>query len=262
MIDVHFKKLNYLKNYIYLLVLVSLFASCQQASEVLLTAPLSDYMPLHIGKTITYRLDSTVFPKNGSVIEVHKYQVKHTITKETTDNAGKKTFVVTRYINDENASGSWQSNGTYLITVYDKSIDVIDNNLRVTVLQSPLSVNYTWPGNSHLPFAPYNQLFEMGAGNDMNRWDFSYSNFGNETILGKQVSDVWTVKQNDETLNIPPTAQTQYGSKEVSIEKYARGIGLVFKDFQLYEFQKGNADTGNNPYYLGFGITMWMISHN
>ncbi|HOZ85791.1 MAG TPA: hypothetical protein PK191_09890 [Niabella sp.] len=239
-----------------------MFASCQQETVEFKADSLADYFPLQVGKSSTYRLDSTVFVKSGSVVEIHRYQVRHTVVKETVDNANRKTFIVQRFINNEFGTGVWQSDGTFMITPTDKSIEVVDNNLRVTVLQAPLKSDFEWKGNSKLSFAPYAQLFEMGAGNDMNKWNFIYTGFGNETYEGQQYLDVWTVEQNNETLNIPPTTGTQYGSKEVSIEKYAKGVGLVFKDFQLYEYQRGNADSGNTPYYIGFGITMWMISHN
>ncbi|MCH5600908.1 hypothetical protein [Niabella ginsengisoli] len=219
-------------------------------------------MPFQVGKSITYRLDSTVFVLSGTVEEIHKYQVKHTVLQETDNNNGSKTFVVQRLINNETATGPWLNNGTYQVVLFDNKAEVINDNLRVLALQAPLKQGFSWKGNSQLPSAPYAQLYDMAAGREMNEWDFTYTTSGNENIEGQEYQNVWTVEHHDETLNIPPTPNTSYGSKEVSSERYAKGIGLVYKDFQLYEYQGGNQESGYKPYYTGFGITMWMIAHD
>ncbi|WP_460686542.1 hypothetical protein [Niabella aquatica] len=247
--------------YLCMLFISVLLFSCNEKKEIFETDSVADYMPLVIGKSITYRLDSTVFPRGGSVIEVHKYQVKHTITGETTDNSGRKTFIVQRQINNETATGSWVSNGTYFITAYDNKIEVTDNNLRVVTLQAPLRQGFTWKGNSQLPFAPYGSLFDMSTGYDMNTWSFVYSYAANEIVEEQEYSNVWTVEQHNETINIPPTSETKIGTKEVAVEKYARGIGLVYKDFQLYEYQGAGGAGNTSAHYTGFGITMWMVGY-
>ena len=38
---------------------------------------------------------------------------------------------------------------------------------------------------------------------------------------------------------------------------YSKNIGLVYRKFELWEYQ-----TSPNTHYTGFGITMWMIDHN
>lgn len=251
-----------MKSLFYLLAACTICISCGEKKEIFQTETIATYFPVQIGKSITYRLDSTTFTKSGSEIEIHKYQVKHTIIQETTDNTGRKVYVVQRLINNENATASWENNGTYTIIPDDNTVEIIDNNMRVVTLQAPLKEGFSWKGNSQLPFAPYQQLFDMSTGYDMNTWQFSYTSFGNETIEGQSYQNVWTVEQNNETLNIPPTPETAIGSKEVSIEKYAKGIGLVYRDFQLYEYQGAGGSGNTSAHYIGFGITMWMIGHN
>ncbi|WP_114789576.1 hypothetical protein U0035_08545 [Niabella yanshanensis] len=243
--------------HLYLLFLTAALFSCTNKKETLDVEPINDYVTLQVGKSITYRLDSTVFTFNGTRIETHKYQVRHTVLKEVTDD-GQKSFMIQRLLNNETATGSWVNNGTYLVTLHENKIEVITDNLRVIALQSPLRKGFSWKGNGQLPFAPYKQLFDFSLiGYDMNSWNFSYTDFGDETIEGQSYKSVWTVAQNNEVLNMPPTANTEFATKEVSIEKYAKGIGLVYKDYQMYEYQKGTS-----AFYMGFGITMWMISHN
>jgi hypothetical protein len=44
-------------------------------------------------------------------------------------------------------------------------------------------------------------------------------------------------------------------------ELYAKGIGLVYKNLEIYERQPPNVDNPQQT-YTGFGITMWMVEHN
>lgn len=235
--------------------------SCGNKKEIFQTDALLNYMPLQVGKFITYRLDSTVFVLSGSKSEVHKYQVKHTIINETTDNTGQKMYVVQRMLNDSLASGPWINNGTYTITPYNSNIVVTNDNLAVTVLQEPLVQGFSWEGNSRLSSNPYQAFGMAAAGINMNDWVFSYTGFGNFSYQGHQYTNVWTVTQQDETINIPPTPDTQIGTKETSIERYAKDIGLVYKNYTLIEFHAKSADFPSD-YYLGFGTEMWMVDHN
>lgn len=237
------------------------FVSCSDKKEVFETEKISEYLPLQVGKYITYRLDSTVFTVSGTKSEVRKYQVKHTVVNEMLDDANNKTYLVQRAINNETASGTWSNNGSYYVTPGEKSIDVIDNNLRVTVLHAPLRADFNWNGNSKLPFDAYEQLFDFSVvGMETNKWNFRYGTAGNFSYAGREYLNVWTVEQHSDSLNIPPTPNSVVGYKEVSTEKYAKGIGLVFKNFQLYEYEVSSGSV--TPQYRGFGITQWMIDHN
>ncbi len=254
-------KTQFLKCFCYSLLLSLAFGSCGDKKEVFETEQISEYLPLQVGKYITYRLDSTVFTVSGTKTEVHKYQVKHTVAKEMLDDAGNKTYLIQRAINNEAASGAWTNNGNYYITPAEKSIDVIDNNLRVTVLQAPLKADFNWNGNSRLAFNAYEQLFDFSvAGKETNKWNFRYEGMSNFSYGGRDYPNVWTVAQHSDSLNIPPTPNSVIGYKEVSTEKYAKGVGLVFKNFQLYEYEVSSGSAV--PQYKGFGITQWMVDHN
>jgi hypothetical protein len=45
----------------------------------------------------------------------------------------------------------------------------------------------------------------------------------------------------------------------MAIEKYAKNIGLVTRDFILWEYQPPSSEPAH---FTGFGIKMWMINHN
>ena len=241
--------------------LVFAFTACENSKEEFVTETYEAYFPLQIGKSITYRLDSLVFTQSGSLIETHKYRVKHTIQSEITDAQGRKAFLVNRLINNETGTGPWLKNGNYIITPLADQVEVSENNLRVIKLHNQFKKGFSWKGNTYLPLAPYRPAYDMDAGSEMNKWQFEYSNYGDTTVNGQQYQNVWTVSQNDYVLNIPPPTPGSIGVKEVGKEQYAKGIGLVYKNLEIYERQPPNVDNPQQT-YTGFGITMWMVEHN
>jgi hypothetical protein len=240
--------------------------SCNKKEEYV-TDKLSDYIPLTAGKYITYRLDSMVFTGFGRVTEIHRYQVKHVIDKQITDNLGRPSYRVYVYIRDSAGVQPWLPAGnTYFITPLSNQMEVIENNLRFIKIHAPVKDAYTWKGNSYLPSdtcgGPYCPIYKFSNDDDIQDWDYNYSgNTGPFSYRGINYADVLNVEEADEAFNVPITVPTSYASRTRSVEKYSKNIGLVYREYTLWEYQP---NTGNpaGPYSTGFGITMWMIDHN
>lgn len=68
----------------------------------------------------------------------------------------------------------------------------------------------------------------------------------------------WTFADNINVLlnQDPFNSDLPFGSTNYSIEKYAKNIGLVYKELIMWDYQPGGA------YKTGFGILMRMIDHN
>ena len=239
--------------------LFSLF-SCTEKTEEFITEPLSDYLPLQPGKYIIYRLDSLSLTDFGQSIETHSYQVKHEVDAEITDNSGRPSYRVYRYLRNADSSGEWANNGSYYVTPLADRIEVIEDNLRFIKLHAPLREGYSWKGNSYLHLDPY-ESFRFATASYMARWDYTYDSFSSLVeYKGNKYNDVWTIEEEDDERNFPVTQPASPGSKIRSVEKYAKNIGLVFREYTIVEYEPNTS--GPNPYYRGFGITMWMIDHN
>jgi hypothetical protein len=247
-----------------------LLSSCKR-TETLESLTLNELVPLQVGKYITYRLDSTVFTNTGKTTEIHRYRVRHTIDRQSVDNQNRPAWVVVTHITDSLGVGPWVQNGTYTITQVDKRLEVTENNLRVIKLNLPTVEGFTWKGNSYLPDRPYNPLFTISIDANMSLWEFRYETVnGSETVGTNQLTDVTTVFHIDESENVPIIGRndTSFASREFSIEKYAKNIGLVYREFELWENQPRPTTTGNppqvsfNPVRDGFGVKMWMIDKN
>jgi hypothetical protein len=239
---------------------VSLY-SCTSKKEDYITEPLSDYFPLEVGKYITYRLDSLVFVDFERVPEIHRYQVKHVVDALVTDNLGRPSYRIFRYLRDSAGIENWVPNGSYFITPLDFQIEVVEDNLRFIKLHAPLRESYSWRGNKYLATDPYDLFgFAFSPDNDMWKWDYTYD-FSQSPFewQGYTYDNVYSVEQEDIADRVPIVDWTSYASRVRSVERYSKNIGLIYRDYQLWEYQP---DSAPYPFYIGFGITMWMIDHN
>lgn len=240
---------------------ISLF-SCSDKKEDLQLESVSDYIPVQVGKYITYRLDSLVFVDFQRDPETHSYLVKHVVDAQITDGQGNPSYRIYRYIKNADGSGEWNANGSYVITPFNNRIELVEDNLRFIKLQAPVREGTTWRGNTYLPTDPYDSYgFNFSNDDDIRTWDFYYQLFESSySVNGETYADVWTVEQQDDFSNVPVADPESYGYKSRSVEKYSKGIGLVYREYELWEYQPNLS--GPDPYYTGFGITMWMVDHN
>ncbi len=239
--------------------LLIFLSSCTDKKEEFVTEPLSDYLPLQPGKYITYRIDSLVFTNFDRDIETHSYQVKHVVDAEIKDNLGRPSYRIYRFLRNADGTGEWASNGSYFVTPLPDQVEVVDDNLRFIKLHAPLREGYTWEGNKYLHLDPYPST---GLSDGfLENWDYFYDSFSSSfEYNGYEYKDVWTVEEKDDSQNFPVTDPDFYGSKSRGVEKYAKNIGLVYREFMIAQYEPNTS--GPNPYYKGFGITMWMIDHN
>jgi len=245
----------------FLAIIISTLFSCNEKEEFV-TEKTEDYIPLEAGKYITYRLDSLVFTNFGRNIETHRYQVKEQVDAEITDNLGRPSYRVFRYLRDSLGTTSWQPAGTYFITRLSDQVEVIEDNLRFIKMHLPLKEGFSWKGNKYLPTGPYQPIYNFTIDNNIGDWDFYYDNFSPAFSYGSiNYSNVWTVEQIDESFNVPIANPTSYAYNLRSVEKYSKDIGLVYRQYELWEYQPNPGGSGG-PYYAGFGIKKWMIDHN
>jgi hypothetical protein len=244
-----------------LLAFALLFSSCKKETEDLNMEDVSEYQLLSSGKYITYRLDSTVFVNFGRDTEIHSFQEKHVYDTEILDAQGKPAFRVFRFTRDTAGLQPWAPAGTYFITITSNTVEVSENNLRSLVLVDPLKLDYEWKGNRYLPSEPYGIKYNFSNDDYMADWDFTYESKGDALQLKNHlVENVITIKHIDESINVPITTPTAYASINYAVDKYAKGLGLVYQELIMWEYQPNPG--GPSGYKTGFGIKRSMIDHN
>ncbi|MBN8784790.1 MAG: hypothetical protein ABS85_10810 [Sphingobacteriales bacterium SCN 48-20] len=236
------------------------FSACSNKDEDFTAPAMSEYLPLEPGRYIVYRLDSTVFTNLNRDVEIHSYQVKHVVDAQINDNLGRPSYRVYRYIRDKNGTQPWTPSGSFMVTSLSDQTEITDDNQRVIKLHVPLREGFSWKGNRYLPTNPYGGYYSFSVDDDMKNWDFYYDTFQDFSYDNRTYTDVLSVEQINESHNLPIQPNYSIASKERSVERYSRDIGLVYKEYHLWEYQ--NNSSSANPTYTGFGVTMWMIDHN
>jgi hypothetical protein len=245
----------------------SIFFGCGKTTEEFTTEHLSEYLPVQVGKYITYRLDSTVFTNFGATTEVHSFQEKHVVDAEFTDAAGRTSYRIFRFTRDTAGTQPWTPAGSYSITPGDSAMEVIENNLRFIKLVLPIKQDNTWKGNRYLPDNAFSSLYSFNNDFGMDDWDYTYSSLGESLMIGgKAYNNVLIVDGIDETLNANRSNYTVtdpkvYGSVNYLQDIYAKGIGLIAQQFIMWDYQPPNG-TNSTGSKVGFGIRRSIIDHN
>lgn len=241
-------------------ILISLLALAWQGcskSEQLSTALISEYYPMQVGKYITYRLDSTVYLSLNTVKAIKTYIVQDWVDAEITDNLGRKAYRIRRMIRSNFDTTQWTDNATFVATPLDKSLEYVDNNLRTIRLQEPIRDNFTWKGNSYI-----NSFTDQDL-QYLDNWEYFYENTNQPfTVGGKSFPETVLVNQRDEVINNPADKTTIF-SVNRSSEVFAKGIGLVYKDFLHETWQPPNSTSPGGFYEPNsYGIRLTYLNHN
>ena len=247
-------------HFLFILFAGILFSSCSKETEEFQTEALADYLPTQPGKYITYRVDSTVFINFGANIVIRSYQEKHQIDALLTDNLGRPAYRVFRYLRDEGGGDPWQPAGSYFITPLNNTVELVENNLRFLKMAAPIKEGNNWKGNRFLPADPYGSFYEFSNDDAMLDWDYIYTDNGKSVTLGgKTYPNTITVEQIKDSTNIPVINVGAYGFINYSTSTYAKGIGLIYEEVRMWEYQPPSTP---RPGYRGFGLKRSIIDHN
>jgi hypothetical protein len=239
------------------LIAVAFFSSCKKETETLNTVPVSEYIPLAVGKYITYQLDSfryKPFSLEGITIS---FQAKYIVDGEVTDNNGKPAFRIVRQLR-RNPTDAWVNDNSFMAIVYGNNFEFVENNLRFIKMRGLVKDGLSWKGNSYI-----NTSSQFSDYLYMSDWDYTFDSTGAPLTLGAfNLDNTVKVSQRDEEVGLSPEIDpsTLFYERNYGVEYYAKGIGLVYRKF-LHTRYQGNS---GNPYYEpdSKGITMVMIDHN
>ncbi|NNV57891.1 hypothetical protein [Limnovirga soli] len=201
---------------------------CAKQSATVQFPALSDYLPLQTGRVLVYRLDSSLIPLDGSDLVVKSYHAKDSIADTITDGMGRLTYRMYRFVTDTLETQPWQNIGTFLITANAQTVELLDDkNRRFVILTQPLRDGFTWPGNAYIDTKSATSPFQF-----MDGWRYQYTQFNQPITLDDALLDsTITVLQRDEISPPGPFEPQNYQQRNYAVEIYAKGIGLVYKEF-------------------------------
>lgn len=238
------------------LCLLAVMTGCKKESETLDTATLTDYFPLQTGKTFLYRLDSTVLASFGTALTVKSYLAQDSIESTFTDNQGRLSYRIFRLIRDTAGLKPWQFAATFVATPTPQSVEYVDNNLRFIKLHAPITEGYTWKGHAYIDTKSLNTTVAY-----LDEWEYEYRNVGQSYQLFNNTYDsTVTVFQQDETTPPGPFDPNNYQQRNIGTEVYAKGVGMIYKEFLHWTWQTTPPPA---KYEDGsYGVKLRLISHN
>jgi hypothetical protein len=210
--------------------------SCKKQTATLSLPQPNDYYPTDSGMVLIYHLDSTLTYNFGATLITKSYLLKDSIGGSFNDNAGCLSYLVYRFITDTLQTQPWQAASTYYITpnASNKDIEVMDdNNLRFIKLKEPVQNDFSWNGNAFIDTKSATSPYQY-----MDGWNYTYANVNMPfTVLKGTLDSTLTINQVDDGPDADNFDQSNYAERRYSVEVYAKGIGLVYKDFLHWTWQ-------------------------
>jgi hypothetical protein len=203
-----------------------LFFSCKK-DKVIPPPDLGyDYYPAKIKSYVVYDVDSIVYHQlgqsgGGSDTARFKFQIKEVMDTLITDNQNRPTVKIIRYKKKYNAAVpysamTWTLQDVWVANKTATDVEVVEENIRYTKLAFPASLSASWNSTAHA---------------DTVEVDYQYTAFdAAATLNGNSFSKTLTA-----TLKTPNSSAISFQNY---YEQYARGVGLICKHIEDYQYSQ------------------------
>ncbi len=196
----------------------------------------NDYYPLAIGKTSIFDLDSVIYdPISASVsrIDTYRWQAREIMSDTTVTKDKAVTFIVDRSIRAK-ATDNWTPRETFGASLTADQALLYENNLTFIKFPTYFDVGTNWDGNLYndvsIKLEVAGEILEPFS----KKWTYEVLSYAKAEKIGtKDYADVLTVQAQSD-----PKILTE---KRYSLEKYAKGIGLVYREIKILDTQKLDA---------------------
>lgn len=217
--------------------LLTALTGCESKSEFETPLPRlgSTYMPLSIGKFIEYEADSIIYdPQPNKVIKIDtiRFWSRDVITDSLRDASGQLTYTI-EHFERKDTTQTWQIKRVWSAAHAVDYVERSEENLRYLKMPQIFQEKTNW--NAHVFI---NTDLEIKVADEAilpfsKRWFFNIESFGKAETLNNQIySDVLTIKGQIDT--------RIFNERRYTLEKYAKGIGLIFKEIYILDSQNIN----------------------
>ena len=245
------------------LLVILVIPGCKKETASFSSDQPSEYFNLAPGKYIIYDLDSTLYINFGQTDTVVHYLAKDLVDTLVTDNLNRPAWRVIRYLREAQSTNDadWTPKLTYLIIPGEKSVEVVENNMRYLKVQLPVTTGFQWKGNSSLPTSPYESIYQFSNDEDIQYWTYNYDAINEAADVNSNIyENTISITQAADSVNVPIDFPEVFAYRNLWTEKYAKGIGLIYKEVSMWEYQPPNG--GSPGYRVGYGLTLRIREHN
>jgi hypothetical protein len=229
-------------------------AGCKQDTDSTKLSPyLYDYLPVDIGHYVIYDVDSTnykfILPDSQYITPVH-YQIRELVQDTFYDNLGHLSYrleIAKRYDTTQPfnvVDRAWYS------ALYTNRYEKVEDDLRFIKFVFPPLNGVNWQGNTYLPATDTtSDTYQVYAG-----WTYTFTSVNAPaTINGLHF---------DSTAVVTEVNQQNLIDKKLSVETYARHVGLVDKEWVVLDKQDVSSSWDAPNQATGFIISMKIHSYN
>ena len=183
-----------------------------------------EYYPLEPGHWIEYDVDSIIFSDIALptvIIDTISYQIREEIASTFYDNEGRETYRIERFRRNSD-DDAWIINRVWSLNFETNNLQKVEDDLRFVKLVFPPRRNKKWLGNTFIQTTEELEYLED--------WEYKYSEI-DEPLSIAGISF-------DSSLTVLQEADSTLLEKTYSIERYAKNVGLVYKELQVLETQR------------------------
>jgi len=187
-----------------------------------------EYFPVDIGYEWVYKVDSVLVAQGGLANVESSSFVKEEIVELLSDGDEKKYKIERSYKKD--STSQWRVTDIWTTTTSTEKAIRTEDNLSFIKLVFPAVDGTKWDGNA---FFDSSNLFPVAAENltVYQDWEYKINEVDEQIIGGIFYDDVIDVSHIDDE---------NFISKRFSSESYAKGIGLVSRNMEIYDSQNGD----------------------
>ena len=271
-----YTNMSFTKNQITGLALIGLIIFAGISCEKLVESPQDlslSYYPLKLGGYKIYQVDSVVYDEYNCLVDTVNYQLKEIYTDTIYDGEGALSYRIER-LKSVDTGATWNLQSVWFEKYADYQIQRVQDNQRFILFTFPAKMNRKWDG---LVYIRKDTLISLRGGSiDMFKdWDdFEMME------IDEPYADYTNLITYDSTILIIQADKINNIERRYSIERYAKNIGLIYKeqlilDTQCRLDQFGNktcSDVGDLSQCLfktweekaekGFIVKQVLIEHN
>lgn len=237
-----------------LLLMMMLAPSCKDKVDDYQFVYEYDYYPLDSGRYVIYDVDSILYRSVGTVnggfqqfIDTIRYQLKESYVGAYYDSFQGNLKYRIEYFRRKNQDEAWKTDRVWYALKTTTTLQRQEDDLRFIKLVFPARENFTWDGTSLIP--------KTGLYEFLTDWKFKYTNVGKPyTINGKTFNQSITVTHID-------TDESDLINNQLSREVYAKGVGIVYREWDKIEKQDVLSNWQNPNRANGFRIRMKLNSY-
>lgn len=192
-----------------LFVFLLTFYACKKEKEKSSVDLGYSYFPNEIGRYVIYQVDSTSYNDFFTPVKIETvhFQIKEIIESHFTDNEGRESERIERYMRN-NDSLPWVLRDVWYQTRTAVSAEKVEENVRFVKLTFPVEINHKWNGN---------------AFNSIGKYEYEYKSVdAQKTVNGHTF---------DSTLIVNQILDSNLIEKKYQVEMYAKNIGMIYKRF-------------------------------